>query len=259
MNHYNDIGIKDNLSEKSIVLSNNLPINRQDDNLVLLYKKTERIIAAVHLITDVLSKEESARQNLRTMSFALALRAPNVFSTSGRNDFHSALEALSVGLAGSAAAGLVSPELIPVFNDELLNLKQVSLQIGTDRHVLLPDNFFAVAAAARTNLPQKELSIKDKDDDKPEDLVSVTPKQQGREVRVSSPQDKRDISNVRKKDRKVAILTYLQTHDDVSVKALTTVIKDCSEKTLQRELLALVAQGVLKKKGERRWSTYSIR
>jgi hypothetical protein len=42
------------------------------------------------------------------------------------------------------------------------------------------------------------------------------------------------------------------------VKDVSAVVKDCSEKTLQRELLALVAQGVLKKEGERRWSSYVL-
>jgi hypothetical protein len=60
------------------------------------------------------------------------------------------------------------------------------------------------------------------------------------------------------KDRRATILGMLQRKDRVSVRDVAGVIKDCSEKTLQRELLALVAQGVLKKEGERRWSTYRL-
>jgi hypothetical protein len=36
------------------------------------------------------------------------------------------------------------------------------------------------------------------------------------------------------------------------------MIKDCSEKTIQRELIVLVSEKVVKKEGERRWSVYSI-
>lgn len=60
------------------------------------------------------------------------------------------------------------------------------------------------------------------------------------------------------KDRRAVILSLLQRKDRVNVKDVAQVIKDVSEKTIQRELLALVAQGVLVKEGERRWSTYRL-
>lgn len=60
------------------------------------------------------------------------------------------------------------------------------------------------------------------------------------------------------KDRRAVILGMLQQKDRISIKDVTAVIKDVSEKTVQRELLALVEQGVLKKEGERRWSTYTL-
>ncbi len=64
--------------------------------------------------------------------------------------------------------------------------------------------------------------------------------------------------NMVKKDRRAVILGLLQKKERISIKDVSLVVKDCSEKTLQRELLALVAQGVLKKEGEKRWSTYAL-
>lgn len=60
------------------------------------------------------------------------------------------------------------------------------------------------------------------------------------------------------KDRRATILSLLQHQERISVRDVASVIKDCSEKTLQRELLGLVAQGVLIKEGERRWSMYRL-
>ncbi len=60
------------------------------------------------------------------------------------------------------------------------------------------------------------------------------------------------------KDRRATILGLVQKKDRIIVKDVANIIKDCSEKTIQRELSALVKQGVLKKEGERRWSTYSL-
>ena len=65
-------------------------------------------------------------------------------------------------------------------------------------------------------------------------------------------------ATMRHKDRRARILALLQKQERVSIKDVVREITDCSEKTIQRELAALVAQGVLKKEGERRWSTYTL-
>lgn len=58
--------------------------------------------------------------------------------------------------------------------------------------------------------------------------------------------------------RSQAILTVVKAKGVVSIRDVADVITDCSEKTIQRELLALVEKGVLRKEGERRWSTYRL-
>lgn len=59
--------------------------------------------------------------------------------------------------------------------------------------------------------------------------------------------------------RREAILEVVRKHGDVGIKDIGDVVGGCSQKTLQRELTALVTEGVLLKKGERRWSRYSLR
>jgi DeoR/GlpR family transcriptional regulator of sugar metabolism len=59
-------------------------------------------------------------------------------------------------------------------------------------------------------------------------------------------------------DRSQRILAIVKAKGIVSIGDVSAVVTDCSEKTIQRELLALVEQGVLKKEGERRWSTYRL-
>ncbi len=52
------------------------------------------------------------------------------------------------------------------------------------------------------------------------------------------------------------ILDFIRKHKRVSIKEIAAVVKGCSEKTIQRELTALVGQGLVRKEGERRWSVY---
>jgi hypothetical protein len=61
-----------------------------------------------------------------------------------------------------------------------------------------------------------------------------------------------------KNSRKDKVVSLLGAGKPMGIKDFAKEIKDCSEKTIQRELLAMVESGVLKKTGERRWSLYSL-
>lgn len=58
------------------------------------------------------------------------------------------------------------------------------------------------------------------------------------------------------KERMSLILEFIKKQKGASIKDITGVIKNCSEKTIQRELSALIRNGLIRKVGERRWSQY---
>ncbi len=68
---------------------------------------------------------------------------------------------------------------------------------------------------------------------------------------IRSGEDKIDL-------RKRTIADIIRRKGVVSIKDISAEIKDFSEKTIQRELLAMVASGYITKEGERRWSTYKL-
>jgi predicted HTH transcriptional regulator len=68
----------------------------------------------------------------------------------------------------------------------------------------------------------------------------------------ASPQEARTTNRT---DR---ILSVLKAQPSASIKDITDTIKDVSEKTIQRDLNALIKDGVIKREGERRWSKYSV-
>ncbi|MGH7250205.1 MAG: hypothetical protein ACREGC_04470, partial [Minisyncoccia bacterium] len=57
-------------------------------------------------------------------------------------------------------------------------------------------------------------------------------------------------------ERMSLILGIVKKNRGVSIKDISAIIKDCSEKTIQRELASLISQGLVRKEGERRWSVY---
>ena len=68
------------------------------------------------------------------------------------------------------------------------------------------------------------------------------------------PLNSKMVHNVRKEK----IIDIIRKGEEVSIKDISLHIKDCSEKTIQRELIAMVESGRLVKTGERRWSRYAL-
>jgi len=59
-----------------------------------------------------------------------------------------------------------------------------------------------------------------------------------------------------RKEHIIAVITYKHT---ASIKDIVTHITGCSEKTLQRDIKELIAEGRIIKEGSRRWTTYRIK
>jgi len=56
--------------------------------------------------------------------------------------------------------------------------------------------------------------------------------------------------------RRAEVLKIVSDQGRVSIKDISKVIRDCSEKTIQRELNSLIQLGQVRKEGDRRWSVY---
>lgn len=68
--------------------------------------------------------------------------------------------------------------------------------------------------------------------------------------------DTSKMSNKQQSERMSLILNFISKNKKASIKEIAGVVKGCSEKTIQRELAALIEQGLVRKVGERRWSLY---
>src|SRR3989344_2189529 len=64
--------------------------------------------------------------------------------------------------------------------------------------------------------------------------------------------------SVTQEARRTRIQKLIKDNREVTIKDISTYFPELSEKTIQRELVALVEEGVLKKFGERRWSRYAL-
>lgn len=80
--------------------------------------------------------------------------------------------------------------------------------------------------------------------------MAVTPSSSIKDIHRDKGQNKGQS------DRMSLILELVRKRKSISIKEIASVIKGCSEKTIQRELNLLIERGLIRREGERRWSVY---
>lgn len=69
---------------------------------------------------------------------------------------------------------------------------------------------------------------------------------------------KLDNDSPTKLSRRGLIIGHIRRNGAANIRELLTIVKGCSDKTIQRELVSLIGSGVLRREGERRWSKYYL-
>lgn len=239
--------------------------------LSYVVEKTSRIVTVSFLLADVLDDHEELKSELKKSGIGL-LRdvAQTAHSTEKREVLVTHLLELIVLLDTAARSGLLSRMNTETLSDEITALSDLIENIEWHSGRRYVDESFFGGSVPRElfdseprptrsesyerhakDMHAQRLSVTDTRSD-PYTQHAVKDSQQDGRV-----QYKERVQEVQK-DRRATILGLVQKKDKITVRDVSNVIKDCSEKTIQRELLALVKQGVLVKEGERRWSTYSL-
>ncbi|MEX0930211.1 MAG: hypothetical protein WDZ79_00890 [Candidatus Paceibacterota bacterium] len=242
-----------------------------DSSFVFLYKKTEKIAAALYLVTDLLDHEEPLRWSLRQKVTALldqlvSLRNVTDARAGVKNACQNLLIDLVTQLNVAASAGLISQMNGSVLARELNVLATRIDQLSADHggEPRLEDGFF------KESLKENERDIaggssrhgygKDllKTPELSPEKSDVTVASSGAGVNGGSSKSTKPAVQAKKNKRQSVILHLIKNKGEVGVKDVAEVVSNCSEKTLQRELMALVDEGVLQKTGKRRWTRYSF-
>jgi|CXWL01.1.fsa_nt_gi hypothetical protein len=215
-----------------------------NDYHTFLIRKTEKLTSALYVITGFLPSDEPVRNRLRVCSLDLIERAahPALLSEEGLSAFIARTSEIGAILQTARSAGLISPMNAELLSEEYAHLaefvKKNSQEIresnaGRKEEEVLNIEGLTESYKGQTNA--KPLAAK----------------------KAYKPSGK--VSNDKgHSDRKRLLMELLNKKDKISIKDAVSVIKSCSEKTLQRELLSLVEEGIAVKEGERRWSTYRM-
>jgi len=254
--------VKDNLS------------SLKDKNILYIYKKTERLSMALYVLSNLFDDREPMRHSLREAGLDL-ISISALFLSSNTAERLAALDHfvhLSMRLISyieiARAGNLITPMNYDLLKNEfeaviaLVKNNEENFKAGYGS-ILAKDFFAPVQDQTSYPLPQFNNLISSSANNSPDitlkssqGLGSLSHKGHIRQ------KDKTVLDNTMtfgtKQNRSEIIISMLKKDKVLTIKDFLAVIKDCSEKTVQRELLALVAKGILKKEGERRWSKYSL-
>lgn len=247
-----NVRVEDFVLEK--IIFNN--IFEKDIRRVFIYKKAERLAKAIHLIEPAFSGSISLRTRIDAIAVGL-VDAAMLPSGAVRAALSRELLMLSSVLSIASTSGFLSSMNAELIIHEAHNLLQ---EVATYEE---PRLFFDEAPTLSTIA--KGVSSR-------EGARHFAPLQSRRiaqspPVRVAPAADGKghikdtrtdNIKDTQIKDRREAVLSVIKNKGRASIKDISTLIRGVSEKTIQRELLTLIATGRVLKQGERRWSTYSL-
>jgi len=207
-----------------------------------IFKKTEKIACAVFYITRTNKSNRQDDAVIRDVELA-ATRLLDVSLESLRSTIQDieeraiavryALIALESKLRIAHAARLIETEFLEVFLHELDSVQR-SLKKYVEPKVMNP----LYSTEQEVRAPRENKPTRARDD------------RQNREGGVA-PQ----IATRSRRDR---VLDVLRDKGEATIKDIVEVVTDCSEKTIQRELINLIKDNIVNREGERRWSKYKI-
>lgn len=218
-----------------------------------IFKKTEKIISVVFYILNnivVDKRSETHTSNLASKAhFAHenALRSLEVKPANAKEvleQFAQALIGLQSTLRVVTAAGVIPAETEGVIMAEIDTvLRGLSQYINPEK--AFPSNLFAVPSETRSTARVGGGTG-----------VSPTPRTTSNNSFASA--SKGEAAPGKGNDRRTRILTILGAKGEATIKDISEIITDVSEKTIQRELNAMIEEMAVKRQGERRWSKYSL-
>lgn len=255
-----DNGHIDNVSKKHLITNTPSPVHyfAKDRVFYFCYKKTERIVSALFLLTSFFSEDEPLRVQMRSASIRLLNSELSLIEEVGTSGVaaHEHIRKISMHIVSllhaAYYAGLVSEMNYSVLRDEIMNVlaKLPEQAEKTNERSLFSKGFFEVP---QEQLKEQKVATPPDGEKKEEEGVPPQPVS-----RTYQPKGQKTNTESKKSERRAVIIDIVRRKGKVSIKDISNEFSGYSEKTIQRELGALVDQGILTREGERRWSRYVL-
>ncbi len=253
------------------------------------YVKTQKLVTALYMVTDIIDKEEPIRHKLRTLGTEIVSDMHSIQQThEGQQEFcrvcTSRISEATSFLDIACAMNFISPMNASILKKEFLHLKKSLQEYVETKPTWLIDffntpipeveeksnNLFKSTFSLGYIPPDKRTSSKGQTRIGVQKASNLMDALNGVSMsdKDSNKKDSYVFENL-KKERRTDILNVIKiiggvaTIKDIKDKIINSpeqipTLVSCSEKTLQRELMSMVKDHVLEKTGEKRWSRYQV-
>lgn len=244
-----------------------------DANFVFLYKKAEKLAAAVFMVSNLMSENDPVRLSLREKVVELVnvlsrVRSELKFGEEGRRRAESCVVAVVSEIDIAFYAHMISEMNASVLRKEFMSLLERISGKTSYGQVAFPKDFFAVGATPQKEKINESTQFKTRQAQSIASSVSAemsqnvsynTSRYSAKNIpKNNALKDKKKKPEIKSEKRRESIISIIRDKGVVSIKDISFAIQGCSEKTIQRELIDLASNGVLKKDGEKRWTRYSL-
>ncbi|OGJ01577.1 hypothetical protein A3G53_00520 [Candidatus Nomurabacteria bacterium RIFCSPLOWO2_12_FULL_44_11] len=235
----------------------------------LPYGKTDKLVMALYMVTDIIDNQEPIRNKLRTLGVEILSDTTSGTKLNLARNIQAILSFLDIAFTMNMISEMnknilaneftklknsfVIPQDNPIWLEEFLKedpASAVILQKGSNNRSIghIQSTRIGVQKGSTLMKALRGVEVSDK---------------------TTNLSDKVNVLGNFKKERREEIISIIKTNDtsasgitgatitDIKVKAKGPLLS-CGEKTLQRELVSMVKDNVLKKTGEKRWSRYFL-
>lgn len=245
----------------------------------LANKKTEKLVTALYLVSNCMDTDDALKGKLRLLGVELLsdIYQFSIFSPMEKSSFVSTPVARVYELLSfieiAKTIGFISEMNSSILKNEFSKLAQdLKESVSKDRHFTfaLDEKMFEVGESENgagykasqafqgVQNNQKDMSVRTFPTKYSFNNVSFmntkSPIQKSQEERTNNHNQV-----VQEKELRInKIISLVTEKKDVSIKDISMLFSNVSEKTIQRELNSLVSKGQLKKTGSKRWSRYQL-
>lgn len=278
-----------NDTRKEVLFYNDIFTNSLEKSFFIYSRKIEKIVTALYLVTDVMDPGLPLTQSLRLESLDLLnacyqmITATNKLTPTEMTRILVRLEHVTSLISIGKIAHHISEMNAQVL---IVELQKVAQLIAADTqelsqkytsylyprnpvidsaqpiisHATLDDSSFEELEKAkkRQSVPHRTVN-----DIKTTLTTSTNESRKLAGFKKDTPVNQLVIKTTPKvtagdPDRKQSILNVIRSHKNASMQDIQKFVTGCSDKTLQRELVSLIASGQIRKVGDKRWATYHV-
>jgi len=216
-------------------------------NTSYFYKKTEKLVSAIYLLSNFISDKEPLKWKLREAGLELLSQGLSDRLEQGNSLLKTILSLLQVSYISRMISEMNYNILKYEFEALIQMVETQDKKNDIKQGIIFPEHFFDIFEGnSKGQIPMSDRFTRPID--------KLSDRNNGLNIK-----DKVNKPILESPNRQDLIIGLLKKNNNLGIKDFVSSIKDCSEKTIQRELVSLVSKGQIKKVGEKRWSRYLLK